>query len=88
MPDSNFAERLMHGRGVFLGEGRLIRLLKVVELHLLGLFSRIPLPNSIDRDSVDDCIQPRPQQTRILQLVNAAESLDPCVLKHIEPVVS
>src|ERR1019366_4404824 len=77
----------MNRRRILFRKRRFLGLLKLRELSLLGLFPRAFAPDSIDRDSMCNAVEPRPQRTWLFQLPYATKDFDPRILKLIEPIV-
>ena len=59
-------KRLVHVFGLFVGERGLFRFIEVFHVDLLGALARVVSTDAIDRNSMRDRIQPRPQRSRIL----------------------
>ena len=87
MQKSDFTQCLMNCRRIFIRKRRLLSLDKFLVLRLLDRLTPGVLSDAVHGDSMDDGIQPRPQCAGIFQLVNAAEDLEPHVLKHVERAV-
>ena len=87
MLQPDFTQCLVKGRGICFRKRRLFGFLKISKLDLLSPFSGCIAANSIHGNSMRDRVQPRPQGTRVFQLPDVAERLDPNVLKNVQPTV-
>ena len=87
MPETDLTQGQMNRRRIFVRKRRFFGFLKIFKVHLLSPLSGCIAADSIHRNAMGDGVEPRTQRAGILELADAAQDLDPHLLKHVQPTI-